>query len=195
MFPDIKPQLSHVERILTDFSNIKKPTTADFMAYRSRLLMGGYLDRYRSKANEMSDNDLINEKHSSKRLSGYMRRSGDSKPSNHCVCHHMISGGHTDAALMRLVMVSMAMRIDDPHNGCWLPNDWEDRAYMPNHLRKAVPHKRIHTKNYYRWLAGRINMVTIQVPDQLIHELRFARRCLQSGAVPPNVMPTTGLAS
>lgn len=66
----------------------------------------------------------------------------------------------------------------------------------PNHftdlLEKAVPHRPIHTDNYYRWLSGRINLVTIKTPEQLIFELRFARRCLESGAVPPNVMPQTG---
>lgn len=47
-------------------------------------------------------------------------------------------------------LIAMSMRIDDPHNGCWLPNDWEGRPHMPNYLRKAVPHWRIHTDNYYR---------------------------------------------
>jgi len=192
MFPDIRPAFTHVERILVDFTKIKKPTVADFMAYRSRLVLGDYLDRYRAKASEMSDDELKGEKHNSRRLGSHMRRAGDPCPSKRCDCHHMISGGHKDALLMRLVLVAMSMRIDDPHNGCWLPRDWEDRAYMPNHLRKAVPHRRIHTENYYAWLAGRINIATIKTPEQLIHALRFARRCLESGAVPPNVMPRTG---
>lgn len=192
MFPDIRPSFTHVERILVEFSKIKKPGVADFMAFRSRLAIGDQLDKYRSKVHEMSDAQLQGEKHSSRRLANHMRQAGDPRPSPRAACHHMISGGHKDAFLMRLVMVSMAMRIDDPHNGCWLPVDWEDRAFMPNHLRKAVPHKRIHTENYYRWLAGHINMATIRTPEQLIHKLRFARRCLQSGAVPPNVMPQTG---
>jgi hypothetical protein len=63
---------------------------------------------------------------------------------------------------------------------------------MPSHLRKAVPHRRIHTDNYYRWLSGRINLATVKTPDRLIFELRFARRCLEAGSVPPNVMPQTG---
>ena len=192
MFPDIKPPFSHVERLLVDFSKIKKPSVADFMAYRSRLMIGDYLDRYRAKAHEMSDAELRNEQHSSRRLGNHMRRAGDPRPSAHCACHHMISGGHEDALMMRLVLVSMAMRIDDPHNGCWLPHDWPDRAFMPNHLRNAVPHRRIHTANYYQWLAGRINTAVIKTPEQLIQALRFARTCLQSGAVPPNVMPRTG---
>lgn len=62
MFPDIRPAFTHVERILVDFTKIKKPTVADFMAYRSRLVLGDYLDRYRAKANEMSDDEFKGEK-------------------------------------------------------------------------------------------------------------------------------------
>ncbi|WP_299945879.1 AHH domain-containing protein [uncultured Microbulbifer sp.] len=192
MFPDIKPPLTHVERLLVDFSKLEKPTVADFMVFRTRLSVGDYLDRYRARANKMTDEELQNEGHSSRRLKAFMRRSGDPAPSPRCDCHHMISGGHRDALLMRLVMAAMAMRVDDPHNGCWLPRDWEDRSYMPNYLRSGVPHRRIHTDNYYRWLSGRINMAAVKTPEQLIQALRFARHCLQSGAVPPNVMPQTG---
>lgn len=117
------------------------------MVYRSRLAFGDYLDRYRAKAHQMSDAELQNEKHNSRRLANHMRRAGEPRPSKCCACHHVISGGQKDAFLMRLVMVSMSMRIDDPHNGCWLPNDWEDRPHMPNYLRNAVPHRRIHTDN------------------------------------------------
>lgn len=84
-------------------------------------------------------------------------------------------------------------RAGDPVNGCWLPRDWSDRAHMPNHLRKAVPHRRIHHTAYYGWLLERINPIMIKTSDQLIHALRLARSQLQNGAVPPRVMPRTGL--
>ncbi|HSX49545.1 MAG TPA: AHH domain-containing protein [Cellvibrio sp.] len=192
MFPDIKPAFTHVERVLVDFTKIEKPTVADFMAYRTRLAVGDYLDRYRAKAKNMSDAELQSEVHNSSRLATHMRRAGEPCPSSRCDCHHMVSGGHKDALFMRLVMTAMEMRIDDPHNGCWLPRDWADRAHMPNHLRKAVPHRRIHSDNYYRWLSGRINLAAVKSPERLIFELRFARRCLEAGSVPPNVMPQTG---
>ena len=89
-------------------------------------------------------------------------------------------------------MAWLKVRIDDPVNGCWLPRDWGDRAYMPNYLRNAVPHKRIHHRGYYRWLASRINFSLIKDINQLNNALRMARTMLQSGAVPPDVMPKTG---
>ncbi|WP_444996776.1 hypothetical protein [Aliikangiella sp. IMCC44359] len=94
---------------------------------------------------------------------------------------------------MRLILALFKLRIDDPHNGCWLPRDWEYRIYMPNYLRKAVPHCRIHHKYYYRWLSRFINNTMIKTPDQLINALRLVRTSLQGGAVPPEVMPKTGL--
>lgn len=63
---------------------------------------------------------------------------------------------------------------------------------MPNHLRKAVPHRRIHTNAYYEWLGTRIRPQLIRTPTQLIEALRLARIMLQSGNVPPNVIPKTG---
>lgn len=192
MFPDIRLPFTHVERILIDFAKTNKPTIADFMAFRSRLTIGDYLDRYRAKTSGMSDTELLNDNVDSAQMGRYMRRAGDPSPSPRCDCHHIISGGHKDALLMRLVMVAMSMRVNDPHNGCWLPRDWEDRPHMPNYLRSAVPHQRIHTDNYYIWLSSKINSTVITSPELLINALRVARNSLQSGAVPPNVMPKTG---
>ncbi|MCD9461351.1 AHH domain-containing protein [Marinibactrum halimedae] len=93
---------------------------------------------------------------------------------------------------LRLLLSWARVRIDDPHNGCWLPRDWEDRLQMPNHLRNAVPHRRIHHRQYYLWLNARIQPALIRTPDQLVNVLRLIRVALQSGAVPPNVMPRTG---
>lgn len=63
---------------------------------------------------------------------------------------------------------------------------------MPNYLRKAVPHKRIHHTRYYQWMGIRINYMNVRSPEQLMFALRFIRTCLQSGAVPPEVVPQTG---
>lgn len=89
-------------------------------------------------------------------------------------------------------MAWLKVRIDDPHNGCWLPRDWADRPYMPRHLQNAVPHRRIHHDRYYDWIGGRINFMAIKTPDQLIFALTNIRRALQAGAVPPEVMPQSG---
>ncbi|WP_158658136.1 AHH domain-containing protein [Agarilytica rhodophyticola] len=94
--------------------------------------------------------------------------------------------------MLRLLLAWAGIRIDDPFNGCWLPKDWDDRKYMPNYLRHAVPHCRIHHTEYYFWLNNKINPQNIKTPEALINTLRLIRIALQSGSVPPNVMPQTG---
>lgn len=192
MFPDIKPLRTHVERLLLDFVKIKKPTIADFMAFRTRAQVGDYLDKYRAQASNMTQNQLQAETHSSSRMAGYMRRVGDPRPSSRCDAHAIISGNHSDALMLRLLLAWAGIRIDDPFNGCWLPRDWDDRKYMPNYLRKGVPHRRIHHEEYYFWLNNKINPQNIKTPEALINTLRLIRVALQSGSVPPNVMPQTG---
>ncbi len=192
MYPDIKPPFSHVERLLADFAKKDKPTIADFAAVQTFGAMYDKLDQYRIEANSMSNAQLKSETHNSSRLADHMRRAGDARPSPRCDCHAIISGRHRESILIRAVMAWLKVRIDDPVNGCWLPRDWQDRAHMPNYLRKAVPHKRIHHKRYYQWIGTRINYMNIKSPEQLLFTLRFIRRCLQSGSVPPDVMPRTG---
>lgn len=192
MYPDIKLPQTKTDWLIYEFAKKDKPTIADFM--RLRTIGGLYdsLDKYRLKASGMGDEILESEKHNSQRLRRYMTISGDPRPSSRCDAHAIISGGHKDALLMRGILAWLKLRVDDPHNGCWLPRDWEDRTYMPNYLRNAVPHRRIHHIEYYKWLNGRINYSTISTPDQLIESLRLIRVFLQSGAVPPEVMPRTG---
>ena len=192
MLPDIKPSFSHVERLLIDFAKKDKPTAADFAAVGTLGVIYDKLDKYRMEAMNMTDIQLEKEKHTSSRLAEYMRISGDPRPSSRCDCHAIVSGAVERAIQIRAIMAWLKVRIDDPLNGCWLPRDWADREYMPNYLRFAVPHRRIHHAAYYRWLSSRINFSLIKNVDQLNNALRMARAMLQSGAVPEDVMPKTG---
>lgn len=186
------PIFSRVDRVLADFAKNDKPTIADFAAVQALGSFYDKLDNYRIEANAMSDPVLKSERHKSSRLAEHMALGGEGRPSSRCDCHAIISGGHKKAILVRAVMAWLKLRIDDPWNGCWLPRDWEDRAYMPKHLKAAVPHKRIHHEHYYDWLGGRINFMQINTAEKLIFALNQIRRALQSGAVPPEVMPQTG---
>lgn len=192
MFPDIRPPQTKVDWLIAEFAKKDKPTIADFM--RLKTIGGLYdrLDRYRLEAESMSHNQLENEKHSSSRLGRYMTRAGDARPSSRCDAHAMISGNHGDSVILRALLAYFGIRIDDPFNGCWLPRDWDDRPYMPNHLRNAVPHCRIHHRKYYFWMSKYIHPSRITTQDQLIQALRMIRVSLQTGAVPPEVMPKTG---
>ena len=193
MYPHIRPEHTHVEKLLAEFVKIEKPTTADFAALSTRGKLCDYLDRYRLKAAKLPEEQLKTEQHSSKRLAGYMRRAGDKRPSDRCDCHAMISGRRAEAMELRGLLAWFKMRVDDPHNGCWLPRDWGDRKHMPNYLLNGVPHKRIHHHEYYQWLDARINWMDVTTSSQLVNKLRLVRNALQSGRVPPNVMPKTGL--
>ena len=193
MFPDIRPPMTKTDWLILEFAEKDKPTISDFMKLRT---IGGLYDRldgYRVEAERMSPSELENEKHRSSRLGLYMTRAGEPHPSRHCDAHAIISGGHGDAVLMRGLLAYFKLRIDDPFNGCWLPRDWEDRKHMPNHLRYAVPHRRIHHRQYYFWMSKYIHVSRIKTQDQLINALRMIRVALQRGAVPPEVMPKTGL--
>ena len=188
----ITPHQTKVDRLIAEFSLKDKPTTADFLALEKMGVMYDRLDRYRMAALHMTEEQLESEKHSPKRLASNMKRAGDPRPAKQCDAHAMVSGSHPSSLLARGVLAWLGMRIDDPHNGCWLPRDWPDRKHMPNHLRNAVPHKRIHTKAYYAWLSGYVRPGRIKNPEQLVNALRLVRTMLQSGNVPANVMPSTG---
>ncbi|MES2823558.1 MAG: AHH domain-containing protein [Pseudomonadota bacterium] len=186
------PVFLHVDRVLADFAKKDKPSSADFAAVQALGSFYDKLDTYRIEANKMGNPALKTELHKSSRLAEHMTLAGDSRPSARCDCHAIISGGHKKAIAVRAIMAWLKVRIDDPHNGCWLPRDWADRPYMPRHLQSAVPHKRIHFEEYYNWLGSRINLVTINSANDLIFTLNFIRRSLSQGAVPPEVMPITG---
>ncbi|RYY75445.1 MAG: hypothetical protein EOO52_08580 [Gammaproteobacteria bacterium] len=186
------PFFSHVDRVLADFAKKDKPTSADFAAIQALGVFYDKLDKYRIAANNMADSALKSEGHNSTRLARHMALAGDCRPSEKCDCHAIISGGHQKAIAARAIMAWLKFRIDDPHNGAWLPRDWEDRRHMPAHLQNAVPHKRIHHDQYFNWLGNRINWITITSADQLVFTLHFIRRSLQQGSVPPAVMPQTG---
>lgn len=192
MFPTPHPLATRVERLLADFAKKDKPTVADFAALRCFGNLYDSLDRYRAKAQDMTTKELQREKHNSRRLARNLTRCGEPRPSSRCDAHAIVSGQHRLSMEVRGVLAWLKMRIDDPHNGCWLPRDWDDRGHMPNHLRKAVPHRRIHHEGYYRWLGDRVRPQMIRTSDQLIQALRLIRVMLQSGNVPTYVMPQTG---
>ncbi|MGI9281419.1 MAG: AHH domain-containing protein [Endozoicomonas sp.] len=84
--------------------------------------------------------------------------------------------------------------MDDPRNGCWLPNQLEDRPKMPEWLRNAVPHRKIHRDSYYEWIGEEINRMRVRNLSDLLGQLRLIRLRLQSGRVKPKIAQGTGIA-
>jgi len=94
-----------------------------------------------------------------------------------------------DASLV-VVLAWLKLRIDDPDNGCWLP---ENTAATPYPLFKnAVPHSRIHRYNYYKWLQSIITLQNMKTQDRLRTALRLIGRQLQERTFPPDVMLPKG---
>ena len=178
-----------VDREVDRFAAQENPTQHDLNRVDVAAQIQQGIDRYRAKAANMSFDDFMNEKHRSRRLGKMMACAGEPRPSKRCDAHAIVSGGHRFSAVSRAVMAWCGMRIDDPHNGCWLPRGEEDKPHMPPHLRKAVAHNRIHRDAYYDWLRTVINRTSVKGTDDLIRVLRMVKTRLQSSALPPRVIP------
>ena len=84
------------------------------------------IDRYRAAAESLSINALVNEEHDSTRLGKHLEQTGFKRPPR-CHAHALVAGKHMYAAVLRLIMASLKIRIDDPDNGCWLPEKLQQR--------------------------------------------------------------------
>lgn len=144
--------------------------------------------KYRDAAKSMTESELRDEKHLSSRMAEFLRRSGDPRPHPLCDCHAIICGSHPRAAQLRLVLAKHGMRIDDIYNACWLPRNTKSLPHMPTRLRNAIPHSRIHRKNYFQFLSRRIRLLFIKNEDQLKSELKHVSFLLQSGAVTKDIL-------
>ena len=98
------------------------------------------IDRYLSAANNMTSQELRAEDHCSARLGKHLEAVGKPRIS-HCHAHAIVAGRHHNASIVRALMARLKIRIDDPDNGCWLP---ENTAATPHPaFPAAVPHSRI----------------------------------------------------
>jgi len=145
--------------------------------------------KYREAATSMTEEQLENEKHDSGRLGEFLDATVMRRPPR-CHAHAIVSGHHDEAADLRLLLAIFGMRIDDPYNGCWLP---ENTAATPHPaFPKAVPHSRIHRFNYYFWLKARLNETTIQNHEYLKVALKLITQHLHEHTFPEYVMLRKG---
>ena len=117
-----------------------------------------------------------------------MTRMGDPRPHELCDAHAVVAGAHPKSAALRLILAKHRRRIDDPVNGCWLPKNTAAKTHMPERLRAAVPHSRIHRHHYYGWLSSILRSPRIKNPADLDRLLVGVSFRLQTGAIPPEVM-------
>lgn len=178
----------NIEHAIDTFANSDSPGTSDLNAVKVTAQIESKLDLYRAAAQNMSVDDLEDETHQSARLAEFMAATGDPRPHDLCHAHAIISGAHKNAAELRAMMAWLTLRIDDPDNGCWLPKNTAAKAVMPQHLRNAVPHSRIHRFNYYFWLNRLVNPAATDTQDKLRDVLKMVGLRLQAGTQPPYVM-------
>lgn len=194
--PECKPYAfkSRTERAIDKFLGIETPTIADLNAVKVAgqieegiLELLGYIQQgYTS----MSRTELEEEVHDSKKLGCRMVVSGDRKPHTLCHAHAIVSGGHPRAATLRGILAKYKIRIDDPDNGCWLPENTEVKRKIASN---AVPHSRIHRKNYYRWMDTYIRLPATNDEKYCRFQLNMIRnRLLNMSQLPEYVMLPAG---
>lgn len=181
-----------LDREIDHFASLDIPTFSDLNRIGTAAQVQCGIDeqrlaRFRCKGLKMDEDALKNERHCSNRMARQLTCAGFNRPSQRCDAHAIVSGNHKFAAQMRAVLAWCKLRVDDHHNGCWLPRSREDRPHMPSSLQKAVPHKNIHTHAYYEWLEGYINPISITSLNELVEALRRIRFRLQSGSIPQHI--------
>ena len=181
------------ERIVDNFSKLESPSQSDLNRVKTEAQVHYRIEAYRKGAQGMEISEIESEKHLSARMAQHLEDSGDERPHPKCHAHAIVAGKHPNAVELRSVLAWAGMRIDDPANGCWLPENTAAKALMPPRLKQAVPHSRIHRFNYYFWLGTRIGLA--QTPDfeALSKVLKLIEQQLQNSAFPDYVMNRKGV--
>lgn len=119
-------------------------------------------------------------------LEDNLRMAGRAQPSPRYTAHHIVQGkGKLPiTALARAIMFENNVRINDSDNGVWMPMTEEDRGHWA--MPKTVPHSRIHTHNYERWVYGVLEgaLSEVEVRAKLLH----VRLMLKHGTQPEKVL-------
>lgn len=133
-----------------------EPTAADLNNVVVAAQIQSGIEKYRAEANSMTTVGLRDEEHNSQRLGEHLAETGNRRPAR-CHAHAIVAGKHHHAAVLRTIMARLKIRIDDPDNGCWLP---ENTAATPHPaFPAAVPHSRIHRYNYFFWIRMRLSSI------------------------------------
>lgn len=181
------------ERIIDNFAMIESPTQADLNHVKVEAQVQFGIEQYRAGAANIDEIELEAEKHDSARLARHLGEAGDPRPNKYCHAHAIVAGKHPEAVKLRAVLAWRKMRIDDPYNGCWLPQNTAAKMHMPAHLSNAVAHSRIHRFNYYFWLNTRITLASAPNFEALARILSLVGKALQSSAIPDYVMKRKGV--
>jgi|TARA_Y100001934_G_scaffold283626_1_gene404938 hypothetical protein len=149
--------------------------------------LAAYRDEYRSEEDEEKRLSLYEQEkhHPTEVLENNLRLVGRAKPGERFTAHHLVEGkGKLPiTADVRLTLFLNNVRINDPDNGVWMPRTEADRGHWA--MPKAVPHSRIHTHNYERWIHGQIEHLQSEL--EIRGKLQILRAHLKNGTQPPQV--------
>ncbi len=180
-----KDLLDHVIDQTIAQENSLTPTDLNKVVVAAQVQCG--IDRYLANSKTMTTEQLRGECHNSSRLSRHLESTGQKRPPK-CHAHAIVAGKHEYAAILRVIMARLKIRIDDPDNGCWLP---ENTAATPHpSFPKAVPHSRIHRFNYYFWLRTRLGSIRQELPFR--KTLQLTARHLHERTLPEYVLLRKG---
>jgi hypothetical protein len=149
----------------------------------SKAKMNAFMAQFRADAGKMTPLQILQEKHSSKRLGNFLRADGHPRPAARWEAHHLISGSHQDAVAARTILADIEMRIDDPDNGSWLPKTKADAR--PTIYPNAIGHNRIHRRRYYNWITSVIG--SMSTAGQVKAFLNTVRAQLLQGNIKPEM--------
>ncbi|ROS05697.1 HNH/ENDO VII superfamily nuclease [Sinobacterium caligoides] len=121
--------------------------------------LAGKLAAFRRVGREMTVKQRLEDTRSSATLGKHLRVSGVPRPGARWEAHHIVSADHKEAAGARLIIAEddIAIRLDDPDNGAWMPKTKADAR--PTLYPNAIGHNRIHRQLYYRWIENAITMM------------------------------------
>lgn len=162
------------------FNRVEKRVTA-----ASKAKMAGFMAQFRANAGKMTPIQLLQERHSSKRLGNFLRADGHPRPAAKWEAHHIISGNHVNAIQSRTILADdeIQIRIDDPDNGCWMPKTKADAR--PTIYPNAIGHNRIHRDLYYMWIENNIGLMATS--GQVRAFLNTVRMQLLQGNIKPEM--------
>jgi hypothetical protein len=125
----------------------------------NKVRLANKLSSFRREGADMTLHDRLTDKHSSTVLGKYLRVSGIPRPGAKWEAHHIVSANHQEAVGARLIIAEddIAIRLDDPDNGAWMPKTKADAR--PTLYPNAIGHNRIHRQLYYRWIENTITMM------------------------------------
>lgn len=145
------------------------------------------IEKYRQAGTCMDARSIRLEEHCSALLGAQLEARFGPRPPR-CHAHAIVAGKHALSAPLRLIAAKLKIRIDDPDNGCWLP---ESTAATPHPMMpSAPPHSRIHRYNYYFWLSSRLE--GIRNPNVFRTGLKLIAKMLYTGTIPDYVLLPKG---